>query len=237
MKDSDWFFRDDEIFGDALHRRTEELYRVSDTLPDEQGLIQCPVLPLRDLVVFPHMVSPIFLSQNTALLAVEEAKHNNHTVIALTLRDADIENPTPGDFYTVGVELAVGRLLNMPDDSSSALVQGRRRVEVIKFIQREPYLIAIARPVYESLEIDRQTEATMRTVLEMFEQCVKLDRNLPEEAYLYAINIEEPGWLADMIVTAIAPPLQERQKLLEIVDSLERLEGGMDSGSPVEAGD
>jgi len=224
MKDSDWFFRDDEIFGDALHRRTEELYRVSDTLPDEHGLIQCPVLPLRDLVVFPHMVSPIFISQNTALLAVEEAKHNNHTVIALTLRDADIENPTPGDFYTVGVELAVGRLLNMPDDSSSALVQGRRRVEVIKFIQREPYLIAIARPVYESLEIDRQTEATMRTVLEMFEQCVKLDRNLPEEAYLYAINIEEPGWLADMIVTAIAPPLQERQKLLEIVDSLERLE-------------
>ena len=224
MKDNDWFFRDDEIFGDALHRRTEELYRVSDTLPDEHGLVQCPVLPLRDQVVFPHMVSPIFLSQNTALLAVEEAKHNNKTVIALTLRDADIENPTPEDFYPVGVELAVGRLLNMPDNSSSALVQGRRRVEVIEFIQSEPYLLALARPVYESSEVDRQTEATMRTVLEMFEKCVKLDRNLPEEAYLYALNIEEPGWLADMIVTAIAPPLQIRQELLEIVDSLERLE-------------
>ena len=121
MKDNDWFFRDDEIFGDALHRRTEELYRVSDTLPDEHGLIHCPVLPLRDQVVFPHMVSPIFLSQNSALIAVEEAKNNNKTVIALTMRDADIENPTPKDFYPVGVELAVGRLLNMPDNSSSAL--------------------------------------------------------------------------------------------------------------------
>jgi len=223
MKDNDWFFRDEDVFGEALHRRTEELYRVPDTLPDEEGLITCPVLPLRDLVVFPHMVSPVFLSQTASLAAVEEAQLRNQTVIALTLRDPDVENPGPEDFYPVGVEMAVGRLLNMPDKSSSALVQGRRRVEIIEFIKDKPFLVASARTVNELTEVDRHTEATMRTVVELFQKCVQLDRSLPEEAYLYALNIEEPGWLADMIITAVAPPLADRQELLAILDPLDRL--------------
>lgn len=223
MQNNDWFSRDDELFGDALHGRTEELYNIPDTLPDEDGLIECPVLPLRDLVVFPHMVSPIFLSQEAGLLAVEEAQMNDQTVIALTQRDPDLDEPGPDDFFPIGVEMAVGRLLKMPDNSSSALVQGRRRVEVIEFIQVDPYLVVRARPVYELSEVDQQTDATMRTALEMFQKCVQLDRSLPEEAYLYAINIDDPGWLADMIITSIAPPIQVRQDLLEVLDPLERL--------------
>ncbi|MBN1149208.1 MAG: endopeptidase La [Anaerolineales bacterium] len=224
MRNSDWHFRDEEgDFGEALHRRTEELYSIPDALPDVHGLIECPVLPLRDLVVFPHMVSPVFLSQELALQAVEEAQLNNQTVIALTQRDPDIDDPGPGDFYTIGVEIAVGRLLSMPDNSSSALVQGRHRVELVEFVQEEPFLIARARPVYEGAAIDRQTDATMRTALEMFQKCVQLNRSLPEEAYLYALNIDDPGWLADMIVTAIAPPVQVRQELLGILDPLGRL--------------
>ena len=224
MKNNDWYLRDDDdAFGEALHRRTEELYSVPDSLPDDDGLIECPVLPLRDLVVFPHMVSPVFLNQEASILAVEDAQLNDQTVIALTQRDPDIDNPGPDDFFPVGVEMAVGRLLSMPDDSSSALVQGRRRVELVDFTQEEPFLIARARPIYEDVEVDRQTDATMRTTLEMFQKCVQLDRSLPEEAYLYALNIDEPGWLADMIVTAVAPPLPERQELLALIDPLERL--------------
>jgi ATP-dependent Lon protease len=223
MRHDDWRFDDNDDFGDAIHRRTEELYGIPDALPDADGLIECPVLPLRDLVVFPHMVSPIFLSQDSALLGVEEAQLNDQTVIALTQRDPDIDDPGPEDFYLVGVEMAVGRLLSMPDNSSSALVQGRRRVEVVDFPQEEPFLIARARPVYEEAEVDRQTDATMRTALEMFQKCVQLDRSLPEEAYLYALNIDDPGWLADMIITAIAPPVQARQELLGILEPLERL--------------
>jgi ATP-dependent Lon protease len=223
MRHDDWRFDDNDDFGDAIHRRTEELYGIPDALPDADGLIECPVLPLRDLVVFPHMVSPIFLSQDSALLGVEEAQLNDQTVIALTQRDPDIDDPGPEDFYLVGVEMAVGRLLSMPDNSSSALVQGRRRVEVVDFPQEEPFLIARARPIYEEAEVDRQTDATMRTALEMFQKCVQLDRSLPEEAYLYALNIDDPGWLADMIITAIAPPVQARQELLGILEPLERL--------------
>lgn len=224
MRNNDWYLHDeDDDFGEALHRRTEELYSVPDTIPDEDGLIECPVLPLRDLVVFPHMVSPIFLSQEGAMMAVEEAQINDQTVIALTQRDPDLDDPGPDDFLPIGVEMAVGRLLSMPDGSSSALVQGRRRVEMVEFVQEDPFLIVRARPVYEPADVNRQTDATMRTALEMFQKCVQLDRSLPEEAYLYALNIDEPGWLADMIITAIAPPLEDRHLLLNILEPLERL--------------
>ena len=225
MRNGDWYLRDDDEneFGEALHRRTEELYSVPDSIPDDDGLIECPVLPMRDLVVFPHMVSPVFLSEEASILAIEEAQLSDQTVIALTQRDSEQDDPDPEDFLTVGVEMAVGRLLSMPDDSSSALVQGRRRIEVIEFVQEEPFLVVRARPVYEDTEVDRQTDATMRTALEMFQKCVQLDRSLPEEAYLYALNIDEPGWLADMIATTIAPPMPDRQELLGILDPMERL--------------
>ena len=224
MRNNDWYFRDEDEFGEALHRRTEELYSVPDAIADEDGLIECPVLPMRDLVVFPQMVSPIFVAQEAALLAIEDAQLDNQTVIALSQRDPEIDEPGPDDFFPIGVEMAVGRLLSMPDNSSSALVQGRRRVEVIEFVQDEPFLVVRARPVYESVELDRQTDATMRTAQEMFQKCVQLDRSLPEEAYLYALNIDNPSWLADMIVTSIAPPMPVRQELLAILDPLERLE-------------
>jgi len=220
----DWFSRDEDDFGDALHRRTEELYHIPDAEPDEDGLIECPVLPLQDLVVFPHMVSPVFLSQEPALLAVEESQLTDSTVIALIQDDPDQEDPGIDDFLPIGVEIAVGRLLSMPDDSSSALVQGRRRVEVVEFVQTDPYMVIRARPIYEEEDVDRNTDATMRTALEMFQRCIQLDRSLPEEAYLYALNIDEPGWLADMITTAIAPPFADRQELLLTLDPLERLQ-------------
>lgn len=224
MTYDDWFLKDDEDdFGAALHRRTEELYSIPDAVVDDEGFIECPVLPLRDMVVFPRMISPVFVGREASILAVEEAQMEDETMIALAQHDPDQDEPVPEDFYTIGVEIAVGRLLSMPDGSSSALVQGRRRVEIVEFTQTEPFLMARARRIYETQEIDRETDATMRTALELFQRCVQLDRSLPEEAYLYALNLQEPGWLADMIITAISPPLEEKQELLGILDPLERL--------------
>lgn len=224
MKDNDWYVNDeDEGFGEAVHRRTEELYNIPDAVPDLDGIIECPVLPLRDLVVYPHMVSPLFVGREQSLLAIEDAQRHDLTVIALTQRDSDVDNPSPEDFYPVGVELAVGRLLRMPDGSSSALVQGRRRVELVEFIQLEPYPRARARIIYENQSVDRETEASMRTALQMFQRCVQLDRSLPEESYLFALNIEEPGWLSDMIVTTIAPPIEDRLTMLQEVDPPARI--------------
>ncbi len=224
MRDNDWYMRDEEDeFGEALHRRTEELYNIPDAVVDDNGLIECPVLPLRDLVVYPRMVSPLFVGREASLLAIEDAQFNDQTIIALTQRDSELDDPGPEDFYPIGVEMAVGRLLSMPDGSSSALVQGRRRVELVEFTQLEPFPRARVRPIFEDAQVDRQVDATMRTALELFQRCVQLDRSLPEEAYLFALNIEEPSWLADMIATSVAPPLDERIELLQFLDPMERL--------------
>ena len=224
MRNSDWFLRNEEDeFGETLHRRTEELYSVQDALADEGGFVECPAIALRDVVIFPRMVSPIFVGREGSLLAIEETQLEDQTMIALLQSDPDQDNPGPEDFYPIGVEIAVGRLLSMPDGSNSALVQGRRRLEIVEFTQVEPFLVVRARRITEPTNVNRQIDATMRTTLELFQRCVQLDRSLPEEAYLYALNIEEPGWLADMIATTIAPPIVERQDLLMLTDPLDRL--------------
>ena len=225
MNQNDWSFQDEEeAFNLALSQRTEELYRVPSLEPDEDGLIEAAALPLRDLVIFPRMVSPIFVGREASLLAIRRAQAKNHTVIGLCQRDAEVEQPQPGDFLPIGVEMAVGRLLSMPDGSSSALVQGRRRVEIVQFVRLEPYIRVRVRPIYEPQTPDRQTQALMRSALDLFERCVQLDRSIPEEAHLFALNIAEPGWLSDMISTAISLNYQEKQNLLLSVDPPQRLQ-------------
>jgi ATP-dependent Lon protease len=224
MTQNDWSFENEDNFGGAFSQRTDELYRVPNALADEDGCIEALVLPLRDIVVFPHMVTPIFLGREVSLLAIQEAHERNRTVIGLTQRDPDMEQPGPQDFLPIGVELAVGRLLSMPDGSSSALVQGRRRVEVVEFTRLKPVLKVRARVVNEPSAADRTTQALMRNALDLFERCAQLDRAIPEEAHLFAMNISEPGWLADMIATAVSINLTERQQLLLIKDPYQRLQ-------------
>ncbi len=225
MKNDQWSSRSDQSdeFMSALQQRTEELYQIPDGEPDENGNIDLPVLILRDVVVFPRMVSPIFMQPGMNLMAIQESQFNFETMIALVQKDADVEEPEPTDFLPIGVEIAVGRLLEMPDGNNSALIQGRHRVEVIEFTQTEPYYRVRARILKESTEVDRQIEALMRTTRDLFERCVQLDRSLPDEAHLFSMNIQEPGWLSDMISTAISLPLSERQSLLLMLDPIERL--------------
>lgn len=219
----DWNEEEDN-FDLSLSQRTEELYRIPNREPDRDGIIKAAVLPLRDLVVFPRMVSPIFVGREGSLLAVQEAQDKEQTVIGLTQHDPDLDNPGPDDFLPIGVEMAVGRLLQMPDGSHSALVQGRRRVEVLEFIRTSPYLMVRARVIFEPQTADRQTQALMRSVLDLFERCVQLDRSIPEEAHLFALNISEPGWLADMIATSLSLNIESKQSLLMLPDPRGRLQ-------------
>jgi ATP-dependent Lon protease len=176
MKNEDWMPRaEDEDFASSLHQRTDELYRIPNAQPDDDGLIECPVLALRDLVVFPRMISPIFMPPGPSLLAIQEAQFNDMTVIGLSQKNAEIEVPDPEDLLPIGVEIAVGRLLNMPDGNNSALIQGRRRVEVVDVIQREPYIVVRARPIVEETDLDHRVEALMRATRSLFDKCVQLD--------------------------------------------------------------
>jgi len=215
---------EEDNFDLTLSQRTEELYRIPNREANADGIIEAAVLPLRDLIIFPRMVSPIFVGREASLLAVQEAQHKEQTVIGLTQSDPDLDNPGVNDFLPIGVEMAVGRLLAMPDGSHSALVQGRRRVEIVEFVRTTPYLVVRARVILEPQTADRQTNALMRSALDLFDRCVQLDRSIPEEAHLFAMNISEPGWLADMIATSLALNYEAKQSLLMLLEPRGRLQ-------------
>jgi ATP-dependent Lon protease len=225
MKTEDWKKRIDnpEEYTTALYQRTDELYQVPDSLPDKKGKIYCPALIMRDIVVYPRMVSPIFVVPGANLDAINHAQKSGKTMLALMLKDSEIENPKESDFMDIGVEVAVGRLLTLQDGNNSALVQGRRRVRIVEIVEKEPFWWVRGEVIEEDETSDRQTEALMRTSRDLFERCVQLDRTLPDEAHLFSINITEPGWLADMIATAVSLPYDERLELLTILNPKERL--------------
>jgi ATP-dependent Lon protease len=210
--------------GEAVARRADELYEVEDAPLDDQGQIECSVLPLRDVVLFPKMVTPLFVGHAPTMNAIEDAVRDGETMLAVAQQDPDVEDPSPEELFRVGTEIAVGRLMRMPDASTSVLTQGRRRVEIVEVVQTEPYLRVRARPVIESAERTKETVALMRAVLTLFEKCVQLNRSLPEETYLYAMNIEEPGWLADLVTSALNMTIPERQTILETFEAVTRLQ-------------
>lgn len=211
-------------FGGVIGRRTEELYAIQERGLDDGGLFDALVLPLRDLVLYPKLLTPLFVVHEPSLLAVEEAIREKETMIGIALINPDTENPGPDDFYTVGTEIAVGRLMHLPDGSISIMAHGRRRLEIIEIVRDGKSLRARARPIIDQVSKTNETLALMRAVLTLFEKCVELNRSLPEEVYLYAVNIDEPGWLADLTASALNLSLEERQALLEVFDPIERLQ-------------
>lgn len=225
MNDEQWLPPSDEyddIMGN-IHQRTEELYRVSDREVDESGFLVSPAIVLKDVVVFPRMISPIFISNEASSAAIETVQEQSITAIALFLSDEGVEGDLLSHYLPVGIELAVGRLLSMQGGNHSALVQGRRRVEIMGILQTEPYMVVEVRPISEDFKMTVKLEALMRTTRSLFERCVELSDNLPEEAQLYSMNINNPGWLADMVTTSLSLPNEVRKELMVLSHPAERL--------------
>jgi ATP-dependent Lon protease len=191
---------------------------------DADGFMTCPFLPLRDVVIFPQMVMPLFVGRQRSLAAIQAAIHNRENIIVAAQRNSEVVDPSASDLYTIGTEITIGRTLRMPDDSTSVLGQGQRRVEIVEFIQWDPYIRVKVRPVREPDNWLPQTEALMRAVLALFEKMVDLNHNLPEDAYTFALNIDEPGWLSDFVAATLTLSLADRQEILEIFDPATRLQ-------------
>jgi ATP-dependent Lon protease len=208
----------------AVRNGTNDFYNIPDTEPDKQGIITCPVVPLQGMVIYPHVVTPLFLENKAAVTAAEAALEQRHTIIGVAQRDPLVANPGPDQLYTVGTEIALGRILRMPDDTNSMLAQGRQRVEIISYVQTEPYLVARARIIRE-IETEPTTEQQnlMKAVTNMFRRAVDLNANIPEDALIYALNAEDPGWLADLVTSTLSLSTEERQHVLELFDPGERL--------------
>ncbi len=201
-----------------------EVFGYPEAELDEDGLITCPLIPLRDMVMYPRIISPLFIGRERSIQAANAATATNHRVLVVAQRDGDVYDPRPEDLYAIGTEVVIGRAMRMPEGMLSVLAQGRSRVEIVEFVQWEPFVKVRARPLAEIEEPSAITEALMRAVLALFEKCVQLSRALPEDMYVYAMNIEQPGWLADLVASALRLELGVRQELLEMVDAIARLQ-------------
>jgi len=190
----------------------------------DQIELELPLLPVRDTVVFPRMLTPLFVGRDRSVLALEAAVTEENQLVVVTQRDADEEEPNIDDLYSIGTLVIVGRMLRMPDGSTNILVQGHQRVEILEFVQDIPFPRARIRRLPEDTERSRSTEALMRAVLALFEKCVQLNRNVPDDAYVAAMNIDEPGWLADMIASVMDFDVEQRQQILSAVEAEDRLQ-------------
>jgi ATP-dependent Lon protease len=225
MNDEQWFppSDDDSDLVGNIHQRTEELYRITNRDADETGLIVSPAFVLNDVVVFPRMISPIFISNEASSMAVDAAQGQNKTAVALFLSDEGVEGDLLSHYLPVGLELAVGRMLSMQGGNHSALVQGRRRVEIVNILETKPYVIVETRPIPDDFRMTQRLTALMRTTRSLFERCVELNDSLPEEAQLFSMNINDPSWLADMVITSLSLPNNTRKELMILTHPADRL--------------
>jgi len=189
----------------------------------QRGERELPVVPLINTVLFPHMLTPLFVGRERSVAAVEEAMEGDRTILAVAQREQDTDDVGPNELFGVGVEAHIQRVLKMPDGSTSIVVQGRRRMRVLGFAQERPMLRARAIPIYGEEERTIAIEAMMRAVLSLFEKVVKLSRTLPDDSYIMAMNVDEPGWLADLIASTLPLDIARRQEILETIDPEERL--------------
>jgi len=187
-------------------------------------LAEYPVLPVRDTVVFPHMVTPLFVGRDRSLKAVEAALTSDSSIIVVSQKDPEVQDPDPEDLYNIGTEVTIARTLRMPDGTTSILGQGNQRVRILDFVATEPFLQARVMPLIEIADGSVSTEALIRAVLALFEKCVQLNPNMPDDAYVAAMNVDEPGWLADLIASIIELDVPDRQGILETIDPAVRLQ-------------
>jgi len=185
-----------------------------------------PVLPLRDVVVFPHMVIPLFVGREKSIQALERAMANDKKIFLVAQKDAGQDDPSPDDIYRIGTISTILQLLKLPDGTVKVLVEGGERARVEAFSEDEDYFgaeLTVLDSVDEE-ENEREIEVLTRSVLAQFEQYVKLNKKVPPEILASLTSIDDPGRLADTIAAHLSVKIDQKQTILEIESRRERLE-------------
>jgi len=183
-----------------------------------------PVLPLRDIVVFPHMIVPLFVGREKSVRALEDVMKDDKQILLVTQKNAAQDDPTTSDIYTVGTVGTVLQLLKLPDGTVKVLVEGGQRARIQRFADNDLFFQAFAEAIGESTGTQQETEALARTVVSQFEQYIKLNKKIPPEVLVSINQIEDPGKLADTVASHLSLKIPEKQELLETAAVSERLE-------------
>ena len=190
--------------------------------PDRQLI---PVLPLRDVVVYPHMVIPLFVGREKSILALEAAMADNKKILLLAQKNAEVDDPGQEDLYQIGTLSTILQMLKLPDGTIKVLVEGGDRVVVDSLLETNEYYSAAIKVLEKSgLVDDREAEVLLRSVLNLFDQYVKLNKKVPPEILTSLSGIDDPSRLADTIAAHMSLKLDEKQEILEIQDPRERIE-------------
>lgn len=183
-----------------------------------------PVLPLRDIIVFPHVVVPLFVGRDKSIAALENAMSNNKQILLIAQTDALVDTPYTGDLYRIGTLANILQLLKLPDGTVKILAEGVARAEVIEWTQNTSFFEAHAEPLIDKKERESEIEALMRSVFEQFENYVRLNKRIGPEVLVAIDQVKDPEKLADIIATHLFLKVEQKQKILETNSLAARLE-------------
>jgi ATP-dependent Lon protease len=182
-----------------------------------------PLIPLRDLILFPNLVVPLFVGRERSINALEEAMRGEHLVALVTQKAAEIQDPLPEDVYEIGCVVTVLQELKLPDGTAKALVEGKQRIRIKEFVAIDPYLQVRVEYYEDDMKADVEAQALMRNLVADFEQASELGKPIPQEVLVAATAIEEPGRLADFVTFHLSLKVEEKQQILEAIDPKARL--------------
>jgi len=191
-----------------------------------------PVLPLRDIVVFPHMIVPLFVGRDKSVRALEDVMTDDKQILLVAQKNAAQDDPNPDDIYTVGTVSTVLQLLKLPDGTVKVLVEGGQRARITGYTDREEFFEATAEVIEDADGETQELEALSRSVISQFEQYIKLNKKIPPEVLVSVNQIEDPAKLADTVASHLSLKIADKQDLLElgsVAERLERVYGHMES--------
>jgi ATP-dependent Lon protease len=194
---------------------------------DEDGKEQVetlPLLPLRDVVIFPYMVAPLFVGREKSIRALEEAMKKNKEIFLVAQKDAKTNDPTEKDIHDIGTIGTIVQMLRLPDGTVKVLVEGKSRACVRNYLPNKNYIMVEVENIPERDDIGVETEALVRTLVTAFENYVKFNKKIPSEVLVTVSSIEEPGRLSDTISSHLSFKLEDKQEILETINPAERLE-------------
>jgi ATP-dependent Lon protease len=184
-----------------------------------------PVLPLRDVVVYPHMVIPLFVGREKSIKALDAAMQDNKQVLLIAQKSAEVDDPQVKDVYQIGTLANILQLLKLPDGTVKVLVEGGERAKAVRFVEEGGYFTAEIERIQDEQELDaREEEVLMRSAVNLFDQYVKLNKKVPPEVLTSLSGIDDPSRLADTLAAHMSLKLDEKQQVLEMPNVTERLE-------------
>ncbi|MDY0885137.1 endopeptidase La [Dongia soli] len=185
---------------------------------------QYPVLPLRDIVVFPHMIVPLFVGREKSVRALEDVMKDDKQILLVTQKNAAQDDPSSDDIFTVGTVGTVLQLLKLPDGTVKVLVEGGHRAVIQRFVANEEFFVAEAVAMQDANGEGKEVEALARSVISQFEQYIKLNKKIPPEVLVSVNQIDDPSKLADTVASHLGLKISDKQELLELISVTERLE-------------